>query len=99
MRQALDGVLAPAVQWRPGKTDFSDKVVHSLRVVEAQHVSALLDLWESSSAAISGYLDLSEVSALWQNVQSAPESATGNMRKTALLWKTLSLGLWLNEQK
>lgn len=98
MRRAMDGILSPQVQWRSGKTDFSAQVVQSLRVVERGRVESLLDLWSATSTDLDRYVNLEEVRLLWDEVRSAPVGASKPMAKAALLWKVLSLGLWLAGQ-
>lgn len=98
MRRAMEGLLAPQVQWRADKTDFSPQVLESLRVVERKRIDHLLDLWNTTSGRVEEYVNLEEARALWQEVQNAPLGSLQAMPNAALLWKVLSLGLWLSQQ-
>lgn len=98
MRRVMEGLLAPAVQWRADKTDFSPQVLESLRVVERKRVDHLLDLWNTTSEPVGEYVNMEEARSLWLQVQNAPLGSPQAMPNAALLWKVLSLGLWLSQQ-
>jgi asparagine synthase (glutamine-hydrolysing) len=96
MRNAMDGLLPPKVQWRPDKTDFSAQILDSIRVAERQHIDQLLELWDTSSESVSQYVELEEVRLLWLQVQDAPFGSPMAMQNASVLWKVLNLGLWLS---
>ena len=98
MRQAMEGLLAPQVQWRPDKTDFSPQVLQSLQIVEREHVDQLLHLWETSTSLVAAYVQMEEVRRLWLEVQNQSPDHAKPMFAASGLWKTLSLGLWLSQQ-
>lgn len=97
MRGAMEGLLAPKVQWRPDKTDFSAQVLESLRVAERERVDQMLDLWTAQNTRLSEFVELEEVRLLWEQVQNAPPGSPKAMQNASILWKVLNLGLWLSQ--
>lgn len=99
MRRAMEGVLAPEVQWRAAKTEFSTQVVDGLRVAERAHIDQLLDLWEVAAPGVSDYVDLEQVRGHWLALQNAPFGSYQAASASFMVWKVLSLGLWIDAQK
>lgn len=100
MRSAMEGILAPAVQWRAKKTDFAPQAVESLRTHERQRINQMLESWQSDAdSEINRYIDLEEVKAHWTNLQNAPEFSTSAAVAAISLWKVLALAIWLEQQK
>ena len=98
MRRAMQGVLAPDVQWRRDKTDFGPQVTTVLREREGARFERFFELWENAAPGLERYVDLENACAQWQNLQGAPTGSLQAALPAVVLWKIFSLGVWLAAQ-
>ena len=95
MRRAMEGVLAPAVQWRRDKTDFGPQITTTLCERESQRLDRFLDRWEQMVPALESYVDMERAQSHWQALQNAPAGSVEAVLYSTVLWKIFSLGTWL----
>ena len=95
MRRAMEGVLAPGVQWRRDKTDFGPQITTTLRERESQRLDRFLDRWEQMVPALESYVDMERAQSHWQALQNAPSGSVEAVLYSTVLWKIFSLGTWL----
>ncbi len=95
MRRAMQGILAPAVQWRRDKTDFAPQITTMMREREGARLEQFLAQWETASSSLGRYVDAEKVAAQWQLLQAAPPGSPQSAVHSFTLWKVFSLGLWL----
>ncbi len=98
MRRAMQGTLAPAVQWRRDKTDFAPQITAMLRESKGAHLEQFLAQWQSASSSLNRYVDAEEVEAQWRLLQATPPGSSQAAVHGFTLWKVFSLGLWLAGQ-
>ena len=98
MRRAMQGTLAPAVQWRRDKTNFASQITTLLREREGAHLEQFLAQWKTASSNLGRYVDAEKVEAQWQLLQAAPPGSPESAVHCFTLWKVFSLGLWLAGQ-
>ena len=98
MRRAMEGILAPPVQWRRDKTDFGPQVTASLREREDARIEQFFSLWETATANLDFYVDRGALEAQWQSLQTASSNSEEAALPAIVLWKALSVGLWLANQ-
>lgn len=82
MRRGMAGILPPKVQWRTSKMDFTPNFKQGLLVQERQSLQKLL---EHESEILERYVDLKKVKQKYERGKDLQ-----------LVWKIISLGLWLN---
>lgn len=90
MRRAMEGVLPSKIQRRGGKSNLGANFSHGLRLGQEK----LDRVIQSDLAAIEDYVDLASLRSLYQRFSSSQEIAHGDY---LLLWKSLSLALWLKD--
>ncbi len=95
MRRAMQGVLAPGVQWRRDKTDFGPQITTVLREREGETFERFFEMWEDKAAGVGDYLDLPTLRAQWQQLQAAPLGSLEAALPAIVLWQAFSLGTWL----
>ena len=98
MRRAMQGTLAPGVQWRRDKTDFAPQITTMLRESEGAHLEQFLAQWQTASSSLGRYVDAERVEAQWQLLQATPSGSSESSVHSFTLWKVFSLGLWLATQ-
>lgn len=92
LRQAMEGILPPAVQWRRDKLDFGPHVIRGMRV----HHAALLDrVINGDACGVGGYVDLPQVAAAYRRIVELGERADGNDVKAVS--RTVGLALWFEQ--
>ncbi len=74
LRQALDGVLPPAVQWRRDKLNFAPHIVRGL----LKHSEAIIDgVIEGNGGDIGNFINLIELRRAYARVLALKEEASG----------------------
>ena len=92
LRQAMQGVLPPAVQWRRDKIDFTVSLVKGML---GNHRDLLDKLLVSEGDRIAPYVDLPEVTAAYQRLLRQPDRPTP--LDVQYVWRSISLSLWLRQ--
>ena len=95
MRRAMEGILAPGVQWRRDKTNFGPQITTLLREREDQRLDRFLDRWEEMVPALESYVDMEQAQAHWQALQNAAPGSVEAVLYSTVLWKIFGLGTWL----
>ena len=95
MRRAMEGILAPGVQWRRNKTDFGPQITTVLRERETQRLDRFFGTWEQIVPALEPYIDMERAHSHWQALQNAPAGSGEAVLYSTVLWKIFSLGTWL----
>ena len=98
MRRAMEGLLAPAVQWRRTKTDFAPQIIALLREREAARLEAFFALAEDANLGLENYLDMEQVRLLWQQLQEMPPDSPQAAAPAFVLWRAFCVGMWLAAQ-
>lgn len=92
LRQAMQGLLPPAVQWRRDKIDFT---VNLVRGMLGNHRDLLDKMLVSEGARIAPYVNLPEVAAAYQRLLRQPDQPTP--LDVQYVWRSISLSLWLRQ--
>ena len=95
MRRAMEGVLAPGVQWRRSKTDFSPQFMTAMQTGENARLTHFFDSWRETTPQLADYVDMEELRAVWGEFQKAAPNSRELARCAIVLWKIYSLALWL----
>lgn len=91
LRRAMEGVLPPSIQWRPGKADLHSGWRYAMRSNKTDRIKALL---REPGAVAERYLDLERLRPLCARFLSG-----GTTRSEEVdLWRALSLALWLKTE-
>ena len=98
MRRAMEGILAPGVQWRRSKTDFGPQIMTVLREREDQRLNRFFDIWEQIAPVLENYVDMERTHSHWHALQNSPADSVEAVLYSNVLWKVFSLGLWLVAQ-
>ena len=94
LRQAMNGILPSAVQWRRDKFDFTP---HLVRGMLAHHRPMLDRILLEDVEDIGGYVDLAEVAGSYRRMLQEAESTNGY--DVQAVWRTVVLALWLHQQR
>jgi asparagine synthase (glutamine-hydrolysing) len=89
MRRAMEGILPPEVQWRPGKTSLHPAFEHGLR---AHARAELAEILGQQVDLLAEYVDCSRLQKLYQRF-SADEPL--DEAEVNIMWRAASVGLWL----
>ena len=92
MRRAMEGILPPKIQWRPGKTNLYPGWFVAYREGDAERVSGLL---EGKHRELAAFLDLDRLRDLHERVL-AGRIDPGAERA---LWRGVTLALWLDGRR
>ncbi|MDX8458667.1 lasso peptide isopeptide bond-forming cyclase [Mesorhizobium humile] len=92
LRQAMQDILPPTVQWRRDKIDFTANLVKGML---GNHRELLDRLLISDSERIAPYVNLPEVNAVYERMLRQPEQAT--LPDVQHVWRSVSLSLWLRQ--
>ncbi len=89
MRGAMEGILPPKIQWRPGKANLHPGWLVAYREGGHERVSSLL---ESDDAELASYLNLKRLRSLHERL------LTGriDLSEERAMWRGVSLALWLD---
>jgi len=89
MRKAMEGILPPSIQWRPGKTDMYPGWAYAYRTHENGRVEALLS---NPNPTVRRYLNPDRV----REVHAKFMAAEADNDEVLALWRAISLVLWLS---
>ncbi|MBX6771140.1 MAG: lasso peptide isopeptide bond-forming cyclase [Chloroflexi bacterium] len=89
MRQALEGILPPEVQWRPGKTDHHDGFATGLLTFERQRLAEIV---ARPPRIIAEWIDLGELRGRFARCVSGGATPAD----LDSVWQVVSLALWLH---
>ena len=93
LRRAMEGILAPAVQWRADKLDFTP---HLTRGMVLHHRALIESVVVADEYGVGKYANLENVATAYRRILDKAESADGHDVHT--VWRTVVLGLWLRHQ-
>jgi asparagine synthase (glutamine-hydrolysing) len=92
MRRAMEGILPPKIQWRPGKTNLHPGWLVAYQEEDAERVS---DLLKKDDRELAAFLDLDRLRSLHERRLAGP-IRLGDERA---LWRGVSLALWLDGRR
>lgn len=93
LRTAMEGILPTTIQWRPGKTDLSLGFDYALR---NSHRARLKRLSERNEDPVYAFVDYPFMQEAIR--QYANGLIDGSKDEGLLVWKSLSLSLWLHHR-
>jgi asparagine synthase (glutamine-hydrolysing) len=94
LRRAMEGILPDQIRWRKDKFNFGQ---HIVRGMLAHHRPLLDHVLLEDAEDVSGYVDISAVSAAYQRVLKQAEQADGY--DVQAIWKTVALAKWLRQRR
>lgn len=94
MRDAMEGILPPSVQWRRDKLNF---MPHLIQGVLDQHRAKLDGLLVADRIGIGGYLDLKTVQGAYGRMTAAGGNTSANDFVT--VWRATIFASWLEQVK
>jgi asparagine synthase (glutamine-hydrolysing) len=87
LRRALEGILPREVQWRDSKSNLGPNFEHGLRAYERQRLEETI---LRDPGAIAKYVNVDSLRAAYRRFESG-----GLGDDTLMIWKAVSLSLWL----
>lgn len=90
LRNAMEGVLPPQIQWRHDKIDFTPNLIRGMA-----NQRGLIEGMLGEGNALAEYVDVDAVKAAFARVFSQPDAASGF--EVQFLWRTIALGHWLRQ--
>jgi len=93
LRRAMEGILPPEIQWRPGKADLSP---HFVQKMLGQDRPLLLQTLEESAGKMGEYVD---VSMLRDRCAAFLSNSAGVRRNWRAVWPAITLGAWLLKRR
>lgn len=90
LREAMAGILPPAVQWRTGKADIG---VHFRRAMLASHRNEMRGLVYEGGSELAGFVDRAALRTRYEEYLR-----DGSDRGAMALWQALVLAAWLRRQ-
>ncbi|MBA3242462.1 MAG: asparagine synthase (glutamine-hydrolyzing) [Acidobacteria bacterium] len=91
LRRAMEGILPPAVQWRPHKADLSANGKLKLVEIDGPLVESVIYEY---NVALSSYLDLHAMRTVWERYRADP---LAQHAADTRLMIAVALGLWLQD--
>ena len=91
LRRAMDGILPPEIQWRPGKSNLSANFEKGLLAFERERLD---DVILGDSSLIGAFVNLPRVRELYQDYARG-----GGGGRAMDVWSPLTLGLWLGRKE
>ena len=92
MRQGLRGILPPEIEWRGGKSNLAPGFRHGFFTFERQRVELMLS---KKFRDIAHYVDLASLKTACEKFVVQKTSGEEEIQ----IWKSLTLGLWLQNWK
>lgn len=92
MRRAMEGILPPQIQWRPGKANLGHNFNRALFEFERDRIE---DVVRDQSGDIGRYVDLNALNAAYGKFAS--EAASDEDVHT--IWRSVSLAKWLTRME
>jgi asparagine synthase (glutamine-hydrolysing) len=94
LREAMEGLLPPKVQWRRSKFNFAPHLASGM----LKHHRALMDdIIFGDADGVSAYIDLKKIQAIYGRAKSNGKGFAG--RRVGDVWRTVALSLWLRHEK
>ena len=91
MRRAMEGILPPVVQWRPGKSNLYPYFQRALQKAMTEERNSIIT---NDMTLIADYVDVPTLRSFYE--QFARREA--NVDETMAFWRALGLTLWLQRQ-
>lgn len=89
LRNAMDGILPEAIQWRGDKSDLSPNFRRALIHHEGDR---LAELFEKDPAGLGNFVDLATLRSAFERYRESPQSDEIDIMS---LWYAASLAVWL----
>ena len=88
LRDAMEGLLPPTVQWRPDKANFSSEL--------SEFILAYLedaDRWHRVNTSLAGIVDLGTFEKWYDLLRDGPKDSAATVIQ--ILWRSIYLAAWL----